>query len=269
MIITKEFIENGATNKVGITCTQFKLLGVGYPPMSGWKKKIIGKELDDHKADLYLRMKGVDSKKASKRVSLENKRLRIKKLGQEPIKKPIREEIYEMIRSKPINFNGLVILNSFMEYLQTHDTLTDIQLDLFKKIPILYEDKNRQAIDDSFVYLAYSHIDNKGKIRVKIGYSKNPKQRIASMRTVDTGIELLTYAKGSRIVESRLHQYFGGYRCKGEWFAFQMTKNEAIEAFQKAVNGVVVDSTLKKYRDTLLTKWEIKPQYLNTNMKPM
>lgn len=269
MIISKEFIEKGAKSRVGITSTQFKLLGTGYPPMKGWKKAIIGKEISDKNADLYLRLKGVDSRKAGKIVSKERKYSRIEKAVKAPLEKPIREEIYETIRSKPINFNGLVILNSFMEYLQTHDTLTGIQLNLFKKIPILYEDKNRQAIDDSFVYLAYSHIDSKGKIRVKIGYSKNPKQRVASMRTVDTGIELLTYAKGSRIVESRLHQYFGGYRCKGEWFALQMTKNEAIEAFQKAVKEVVVDSTLKTYRDTLLAKWEIKPQYLNTNMKPI
>lgn len=269
MIVTKEFIEKGAKSRVGITSTQFKLLGTGYPPMKGWKKAIIGKEISDKNADLYLRLKGVDGRKAGKIVSKERKRDRIEKSVKALLVKPIREEIYDTIQYKPINFNGLVILNSFLEYLQTHDSLTDIQLNLFKKIPILYEDKNRQAVDDSFVYLAYSHYDSKGKIRVKIGYSKNPKQRVASMRTVDTGIELLTYSKGSRIVEARLHQYFGGCRCKGEWFALQMTKNEAIDAFQKAVKEVVVDSTLKTYRQSLIEKWRIEPVYLNTNIKPI
>jgi hypothetical protein len=269
MIITREFIEKGAKSRVGITSTQFKLLGTGYPPMKGWKKAIIGKEISDKNADLYLRLKGVDSRKAGKIVSKERKYSRIEKAVKAPLEKPIREEIYEMIQNKPINFNGLVILNSFLEYLQTHDTLTNIQLDIFKKIPILYEDKNRQAVNDSFVYLAYSHYDKRGKIRVKIGYSKNPKQRVASMKTVDTGIELLSYAKGSKITEARLHQYFGGFRCKGEWFALQMTKNEVIDAFQKAVKEVVVDSTLKTYKQSLIEKWQIKPIYLDTNMKPI
>jgi hypothetical protein len=48
-----------------------------------------------------------------------------------------------------------------------------------------------------------------------------------------------------------------------------MTKNEVIDAFQKAVKEVVVDSTLKTYKQSLIEKWQIKPIYLDTNMKPI
>jgi len=214
-------------------------------------------------------MKGVDSRKASKRVTLENKRLRIEKLAKAPIKKPIKEEIYEAIRSKPINFNGLVILNSFMEYLLDHESLTEIQLDLFKKLPILYQDKNRIAVEDSYVYLMYTHTDEKQRVIVKIGYSKNPKQRVGELKTGNPKVKLIAFARGSRITESKLHRYFANMRTAGEWFAFPMTKEEAIREFEKAVKEVATDSPLKAYRDMLLDRWKEVPKYLNTNMKPL
>src|SRR5882672_4453578 len=57
------------------------------------------------------------------------------------------------------------------------------------------------------------------KDRVKIGYSNNPKARIAQLRTsCPYPLEILGLRDGSREEEKRLHNKFACYRLNREWF---------------------------------------------------
>jgi hypothetical protein len=52
--------------------------------------------------------------------------------------------------------------------------------------------------------------------RVKIGTSRRPRQRLASIRHE----ELLAFERGGRAVEQARHREFAAIREGGEWFTF-------------------------------------------------
>lgn len=67
----------------------------------------------------------------------------------------------------------------------------------------------------SFIYFATA--GNK----VKIGISKNPRQRLGSIRTGSSSkVRIYYVTPGTREDERRLHQQFAEYRVNGEWFLF-------------------------------------------------
>lgn len=258
MKITKEFIEKGAKNGKVITSTQFKLLGTGYPPMKGWKNAIIGKEISDIKAEQYLSLKGVDSRKASKKVAAQNRYNRIQNLDLTSYSKPIADELKDKIKNKPINLNGLIILDSFLEYIQKNGNLTELQLSLSKKIEELYKDKRSVAVDDAYVYLMYARKDEKDRLVCKIGFSKNPNSRLRELKIAIPKIELLAFRHGSMETELKLHDKFASLHQQGEWFAFRTTKEEAIRQFNEAVDECnYEDNPTYRYRKKLMEKWKI------------
>lgn len=46
----------------GWTRAQLEILGIEWPPMSGWNKRLIGTELDDLDAEAFLSLRGVEGK---------------------------------------------------------------------------------------------------------------------------------------------------------------------------------------------------------------
>ena len=48
MIITNEWLINNTTKSGGYTRVQLALLGVNWPPVSGWKKNVVDTEVDDN-----------------------------------------------------------------------------------------------------------------------------------------------------------------------------------------------------------------------------
>ncbi len=54
MKITEEWIKKNMTKGVGINATQLRLLGLRYPPKNGWLKRLIGKQIDDESARLFV-----------------------------------------------------------------------------------------------------------------------------------------------------------------------------------------------------------------------
>ena len=58
MIITEELIRSGVSERGGWNRKQTILLGFGWPLYPGWKSKIIGKEISESDADLFLSLKG-------------------------------------------------------------------------------------------------------------------------------------------------------------------------------------------------------------------
>jgi hypothetical protein len=73
MILTREFIENGGslcginpvTGRKGYSWNkrQFEVIGVSYPPVKGWMDYLLGKEIPDEAAQLFLSLKGFNQKK--------------------------------------------------------------------------------------------------------------------------------------------------------------------------------------------------------------
>lgn len=64
MIITEEFILRGRVGNGGWNKEQLWLLGVPWPPVSGWMKMLKNVEVSDEAAQKFLAMKGMTIKKA-------------------------------------------------------------------------------------------------------------------------------------------------------------------------------------------------------------
>lgn len=53
MIITREYIMKHRTQRKSWTRSQFKALGVSWPPLKGWKGRIIGTEISQEAAEIF------------------------------------------------------------------------------------------------------------------------------------------------------------------------------------------------------------------------
>lgn len=58
MEITAELIQAGTSDRGGLSRRQLALLGVAWPPGSGWKQSIIGRSIPDADADEFVRLAG-------------------------------------------------------------------------------------------------------------------------------------------------------------------------------------------------------------------
>lgn len=56
MDITEDLIAAGTSERGGLSKRQLALLGVDWPPLSGWKKSIIGRSISDEDAEEFLRL---------------------------------------------------------------------------------------------------------------------------------------------------------------------------------------------------------------------
>jgi hypothetical protein len=71
------------------------------------------------------------------------------------------------------------------------------------------------AAGHGFVYF----VEQLANRHIKIGWARNPKERLKSFRTgSSTGIRLLGMIPGSRHLERKLHTDFQAFHVKGEWF---------------------------------------------------
>lgn len=69
--ITKEFLEEHATNKVGWTNAQFIALGIQPRNNTNWKKKIIGTYITEQQAKAFIAGKTIKSKQDPMQQKLE------------------------------------------------------------------------------------------------------------------------------------------------------------------------------------------------------
>lgn len=56
MDITEELITAGTSERGGFSKRQLALLGVDWPPVSGWKKAIIGRSISEEDAEEFLQL---------------------------------------------------------------------------------------------------------------------------------------------------------------------------------------------------------------------
>lgn len=69
MEITAELIAAGTSERGGLSRKQMALLGVEWPPGSGWKRSIIGSSIPDEDADEFIRLAGLKAEKKAEPVN--------------------------------------------------------------------------------------------------------------------------------------------------------------------------------------------------------
>lgn len=70
MILTHEILENSRSPRGGWNRKQLEILGVAWPPLKGWKRKLIGTDLEAEKFDKLMALAGNEHK--SHNVITEN-----------------------------------------------------------------------------------------------------------------------------------------------------------------------------------------------------
>lgn len=58
MKLTEQRIDAGRSERGGWSRKQLALLGVDWPPKTGWKQRVIGDEISEDKYRQFLRLKG-------------------------------------------------------------------------------------------------------------------------------------------------------------------------------------------------------------------
>lgn len=74
MIITKQYLNEHLTKSGAITKAQLEALGLSWPPISGWRKRLIGKELAPQKQELFEEGKHVYTKATLKKKAKQKRR---------------------------------------------------------------------------------------------------------------------------------------------------------------------------------------------------
>lgn len=106
---------------------------------------------------------------------------------------------------------------------------------------MVIENTDTEIIDDGFVYFiidgfkpsANQYADWDERSYVKIGYSKNPEARLASLQTATPErLDLIGYIPGNLDTERQFHSLFDHLRRNGEWFALTRQLYTCINQFE-------------------------------------
>lgn len=63
MTVTEEFLVRGGSERGGWNREQLALLGVKWPPVQGWKGRVLGTFMSDEDARKFLALRGATKKK--------------------------------------------------------------------------------------------------------------------------------------------------------------------------------------------------------------
>jgi hypothetical protein len=86
----------------------------------------------------------------------------------------------------------------------------------------------RDTTRSSFVYFVQAKDDHRGP--VKIGYTRNPEQRLQSLQHASAEpLQLLAYFEGDMKNEQELHERFAEHRIRGEWFRWNADLDACIQ----------------------------------------
>lgn len=254
-LITKGFIKKGKSHGY-LNKGQILAIGVKYPVQKGWEESAIGKSITKEKAKEFMDLKGISPKDYALMKHRENKEKEMLKLAGIPFQYEISKEIRNIIKNKPINKNGLAFLDSQLDLLKNGISITQENIKKIKQSSLLFYDMDMENVE-TYVYIAGEKNNSKNSF-VKIGFTKNPRQRIKSLKTAKPNIELLAYEKGTYVTEQKLHNKFKEYRYKGEWFNLPISQYHIKKYFRNAIDEVNQDViSAKKYKEILIKKWGI------------
>lgn len=54
MVVTKDFLMTYRTDNGAWTSAQLRILGIDWPPISGWMQRVVGIELSDIEAEAFI-----------------------------------------------------------------------------------------------------------------------------------------------------------------------------------------------------------------------
>jgi hypothetical protein len=106
---------------------------------------------------------------------------------------------------------------------------------------MVIESTDSDVINDGFVYFVLDGFKPSAKLGgdwdersyVKIGYSKNPEERLSALQTATPErLDLMGYIPGNPDTEKQFHTLFGHLRHKGEWFALTRQLYTCINQFE-------------------------------------
>lgn len=99
--------------------------------------------------------------------------------------------------------------------------------------------KPKKDVSEPHTYL----VGAVGSAIVKIGYSSDPKKRLAALRTGHyEDLQLLWVQTG--YYERDLHKHFGAYRIRGEWFDLAPL-GDPVEAVKAAMEQITTEAGAK------------------------
>lgn len=106
MKITREFIMSGSTNgHAGWNREQLAVIGVSWPPINGWMSRVIGNELSDAKAKLFLGLKGEKQFSLRQRIKNELK---------------LHPDLFGFYEDSPENYANQLYFSNQQEFLEDY-----------------------------------------------------------------------------------------------------------------------------------------------------
>lgn len=106
---------------------------------------------------------------------------------------------------------------------------------------------------------------------VKIGYTANPQQRLATLRSLHGDLKFIGLMEGDKADERAMHRLFSGVRVEREWFRFVPSMlgfgiieipemSDAVNTFRSTLRMIVESQCKQK---DFAAAIGISPQYLN------
>lgn len=171
-----------------------------------------------------------------------------------------------LLKNENINYNGLVLLESFLNRISSNMRLSVVQEELLEK----FEDYYSKPLDkfsvkhEGYVYFFRMGRGDGRKTPIKIGYSKAPAQRVKQLRTGNPEIKMLHCVKTFKRMEKLMHSELADKRYNGEWFLIDGDSNtkegrSAIVAYlmsvYKKINSNIDNYGASYKRAEMLKRW--------------
>lgn len=133
--------------------------------------------------------------------------------------------------SKALNINTSSIptlLNKLQKLIYIEQVWNEENKRVLKYVPVPKDSKVNSQM--GFIYIA---IDTALPQYIKIGYSKDTKQREGTLKAEKPTLQFVKRFIGSRDQEQAVHRYLSKYRVRGEWFLLD------VESGEKAIKKII------------------------------
>ncbi|MEG3877644.1 GIY-YIG nuclease family protein [Microcoleus sp. herbarium7] len=139
------------------------------------------------------------------------------------------------LESREGNRRAENLITSLYEALKKRDkdTINGVAFLYHKQLPAPSYFRQNSAVEPTQQYWIYFILDDRNNA-IKIGYSKNPLQRLSELQTGNsTRLRLIKTIEGGITVERKLHTKFKNLRIGGEWFQASQELMQFIGSLEK------------------------------------
>ena len=271
MILDKLSIEKFLKNKNGLNSRQARLLDISFPLMQGWKDRLDGKEISEETFSKLIELKNNFSYNRKDKLKTQDIISKISNVD-EGVKKFFLDMGFDVVvMGDRFRLNGCVDwfydepivydkLNGKSHRVYNEDKQIDFACslaeyygknDAFKKTDkgnmsireFRYRNHTRRKVapyyhwmndfnktsDDHLYFIRCGY-------NVKIGRSKEPKERVKTLKTgMPNKYELLHVEENRGLIEKKLHYIFDEFKSGGgtEWFFYNQDIRDFISFLKK------------------------------------